>query len=124
MALTHTLSGPLPGGAKLVRSYDSGDNAQVTVSTPTSRTRSRRLIAVLVHYSGSVSKNITVTLDSALGSAFDNLLTTIALSSAADGTYYPATPLPLAPDDEIDVVVPASGTGGVTGSATILTEEL
>lgn len=73
---------------------------------------------ITVKYSGTVTQNVTVTLDCGAGPAYDCLLQTIAISSGTQGTYFPAVPLPIAADDQIVVSAPAGGVG-VTSSIAI-----
>lgn len=124
MANTHATAGTLAHrGTKLVKSYEtSAADTALTVSTPITRGRPLRLVAVLVKYSGSVTKNATVTYNASHGAGYDSLLNTIALSSATSGAYVPAIDLIIASGDTIDVVAEAGG-GAVTSGVTILTEE-
>ncbi len=101
------------------RSDESAANTALTVSTLTGSVR--RLLKVTVKYSSSVTKNVTVTLNSGAGSTYDTLLQTIALTSATDGVYVPTGRIVLMDDDVIDVVTEAGG-GGITSAVTIKTE--
>ena len=124
MANTHLMAGTISAHRNLIKSYEtSAANTALTVSTPTARKRILKVLYVLVSYSTSVSKNITVTLNSALGAGYDNLITTIALSSAADGKWYPDEELIISPVDTIDAVAAAGG-AGVTSSVTIVCLEM
>jgi|ERR1051326_915489 hypothetical protein len=66
-----------------------------------------RLRMVAVSYSASTTQNITVTLTSGAGAAFNILLNTIAISSGTQGVYIPSTPIPFNSDDVITVSAPA-----------------
>ena len=126
MANTHAQAAKIIGTGALIKSYEtSGANAAVTVSTPTTRGRALKLLAVLVAYSTTVSKNVTVTFNAGHGAAFDALLTTIALSSVADGVWLPDSEIIISPagGDAIGVLAPAGGSGE-TASVTILTREM
>lgn len=126
MANTHAQAAKIIGTGALIKSYEtSGSNTAVTVSTPTTRGRALKLLAVFVAYSTTVSKNVTVTFNAGHGSAFDALMTTIALSSAADGVWLPDSEIIISPagGDAIDVLAPAGGSGE-TASVTILTREM
>ena len=126
MANTHAQAAKIIGTGALIKSYEtSGANVAVTVSTPTTRGRALKLLAVLVAYSTTVSKNVTVTFNAGHGAAFDALMTTIALSSAADGVWLPDSEIIISPSagDAIDVLAPAGGSGE-TASVTILTREM
>jgi len=71
----------------------------------------RRLLQVTVHYSASVTVNVTVTLTSGAGSAWNTVLDTIALSAAQDGVSTKVIGMELAPDDSLTVTAPDGGVG-------------
>lgn len=73
---------------------------------------------ITVKYSGSVTQNVTVTLDSGAGPAYDTLLNTIVITAGTQGTYFPSVPLPISADDQVVVSAPAGGVG-VTSSIAI-----
>lgn len=81
----------------------------------------RRLHAVFVHYSGDVTKDVTVTLNSGVHSDYDTLLNTLAIAAGKDAFWVCAEPVPIMEDDVIDVVAPAGG-GTVTSTVLIVTE--
>lgn len=98
-------------------------NAAQTVSTPPVGVQSRRrLLFVTVVYSAAVTLNVTVTLNSGAGAAFDTLLQTIALSANTDGLFIPDGDVDIQSDDVIDVLAPAGG-AGVTSAVAIYWEE-
>lgn len=72
---------------------------------------------ITVKYSTTVTQNVTVTLDCGAGSAYDVVLNTIVLSSAAQGVYFPSVPIPISADDQIVVSAPANS--GATSSIAI-----
>lgn len=113
-----------PGrSGEAVEFYDTSTaNAVLTVTTPTDRERLRRLAGVYVKFSTSVTKNVTVTFDSTLGAAFDNLLQTIALTAAASGSWVPAGDIWLGPGDAI-VAESEAGGAGVTATIRVQLEE-
>lgn len=100
-----------------VVSGTSAANAVLNVSAPAT-SKAVYLKAVFVKYSATVTQNVTVTLNSALGASFDITLNTIAISAGTQGTYLPAVPIPVAAGDTIDVSAPAGG-GGVTSTIAI-----
>ena len=97
----------------------SGANAAKTTSTPTGKTR--KILWATVKYSADVTQNVTVTLNSGTGTAWDTLLGTIVLTSAQAGFWIPETPLTIIDDDVIDVVAPAGG-AGITSAVAIYSE--
>ena len=119
----HDGQGRLIDGSDLdVTSGQSGANAQLTVTTASSL--KRRPLFVTVHYSATVTQNVTVKLLSALGAAWNTLLNTIVLTANQDGLWVPPHDrLMLAPGDQIQVVAPAGG-GGVTSAVAIYDEIL
>lgn len=94
----------------------SAANALLTLNTTAGKPM--LLKAVHVKYSGSVTQNVTVTLDSGAGAAYDVILNTIAISAGTTGVYLPSVPIPVAADDIISVAAPAGGSG-VTASVAI-----
>jgi hypothetical protein len=82
-----------------------------------------RVLSVEARYSESVTKSVTVVRDSGVAAAYDSTLTTIAISSAAAGTYLPSVPPPCAHDDAL-VVTAAAGGSGVTCALTVYVERL
>ena len=123
MANTHASAGALTGLKRLVKSYEtSAADTALTVRTPATGTRVRRLVAVIVRYSATVTKTATVTYNAGHGAGYDSLLNTISITSGTDGRWVPEEPILIAADDTIDVVAAAGG-GGITSAVTILTEE-
>lgn len=94
----------------------SGANAAKTTSTPTGQTR--KILWATVKYSADVTQNVTVTLNSGAGPAWDTLLGTIVLTSARAGFWIPENPLTIIDDDVIDLVAPAGG-AAITSAAAI-----
>ena len=76
---------------------------------------------VTVEYSANVTVNVTVTLNSGAGAAWDTLLQTIALNAAKSGTWTPDEETIIDTDDVIDVLAPAGG-GVITSAVAIYTE--
>ena len=96
-------------------------NTAQTVSTPTGA--ARRLVQVLVKYSGAPTHaGVTVTLNSGAGAGHDTLLASGA-ANAENTVYIPDGDLFVAADDQIDVVAPAGG-GSLTSSVAIYTEKV
>lgn len=93
----------------------SAVNTINTVTTDILKPAKLRLVTVT--YSGSVTTNVTVTLVSGAGAAFNCVLNTIAISAGTTGVYIPATPVPFNADDTIQVSAPA--VAAVTSSVTI-----
>lgn len=81
----------------------------------------RKLLFVTVKYSAAVTQNVTVTLNSGMGPAWDTLWATISLVAGKDGVYTPDGDMTFADDDVIDVAAPAGGVG-VTSAIAIETE--
>jgi hypothetical protein len=105
-----------------VTSGQSTANAQGTVTTATGL--KRRILYVTAKYSANVTVNVTVTLISALGSAWNTLLATLAFSANANGLWVPPHDrFIIAPGDQLQVVTPAGG-GGVTSAIAIYDEIL
>lgn len=116
-----------PGGGIQDRTIhrDSDQSAAdtiLTLSTPAS-SAARRIVMVTAKYSGSVTKNIVVTLNSGAGAAWDTILATIAISAGTDGTWIPDEAVYLMADDTLDAVADAGG-GAVASALTIYTEEV
>ncbi len=97
-------------------------NTATTISSRSVRSYERRtLSAVYVAYSANASVNVTVTINSGLGSDFDVVVSTLVLSTSRYGVYLPERPMPLAVGDTIDVLLPAGG-ASVTATAQLLFE--
>lgn len=112
------MASPIPEGLLDRDVGTSGSNVAQTVSTPLGG--GRRLVYVTVKYSSSVTKDVTVTLNSGAGSAYDTLLATMELASNQHGVFIPDERVDILPDDTIDVVAPAGG-AGITSAVTIYT---
>lgn len=105
-----------------VTSGQSTANNPVTVTTATGL--KRRILGVTVQYSAAVTLNVTVTLLSALGAAWNATLATIPLSTNQSGIWVPPHARDtFAPGDQIQVVAPAGGVG-VTSQVAIYDEIL
>lgn len=81
-----------------------------------------RLDKVTVGYSANVTVDVTVTLDSGAGVAWDALQRTISLVVAQTGIWIPDEELLFSGDDAIVVRAPAGGMG-ITAAITIYIEE-
>ncbi len=103
----------------------SADTAQTCTTDPAGDGRAhaqpRELRAVFVNYSGNATQDVTVTLNSGIGAAYDTLLATLSLVAEQDGFYLPEKPIPIMHDDQIDVTAPAGG-GALTSQVIIITE--
>jgi len=108
--------------SRLRRYSDSAVNALLTVNTQQGGA-AFRLDKVTVHYSAPVTLDVTVTLDSGAGAAWDALLLTIALAVAQNGVWIPDEELIFSGDDALIVVAPDGG-AGVTGAVAIYLEEV
>lgn len=90
------------------------NTAQTCTTDPAVSTRCpgvpRELRAVFVNYDAAVTKDITITLNSGVGTEYDVLLKTIALTDEQFGFWLPEEPIPFMEDDTIDVYAPAGGT--------------
>jgi len=107
---------------RLVRYTDRAVGAILTMACPQGGA-AFRLDKVTVHYSAPVTLNVTVTLDSGAGAAWDCLQRTIALNVNQDGVWIPDEELLFSLDDAIIVVAPSGG-GGVTGAVSVYLEEM
>lgn len=100
----------------------SGANAQQTVVTATGL--KRRILFVTVTYSANVSVTATVTLISALGTAWNTLLALLVFSANQNVLWVPShSEFVIAPNDQLQVVAPAGG-GGITSAIAIYSEIL
>jgi hypothetical protein len=103
----------------------AGDTQQTCSTNPAADPRAavqpRHLLAVYVTYSDVVTLDVTVTLDSGLGSAYDCLFASLPFAAGKAGVYLPSSPLPLMSDDIVAVVAPAGGVG-VTSQIIIVSE--
>lgn len=101
------------------------DTAQTCSTDPSVNDRAfaqpRELKQVTVHYDSAVTQDVTVTLNSGAGPAYDTVSATISLSNAQDGVFLPEKPVELMGDDVIDVAAPAGG-ANVKSGITIVTE--
>ena len=85
-------------------SDESSSGANLTVSTPEGNTR--RILFVTVKYTAVATVNVTITLNSGAGAAWDTILKTIAISSDTEGVWIPDTDIVISADDTIDVFAP------------------
>lgn len=106
------------GSAVQTWSNESATNTTMTVSTGPGAVL--RVVGVSVVYSGAASVTATVTLNSALGAAFDVLLQNIVFGAETDGFWTPDQEILLDPGDALDVVAPQ--VAAVTSTITIITE--
>jgi hypothetical protein len=103
-------------------SGQSTANTDQTVVTVTGV--KRRILFVTCKYSAAATVNVTVTLLSSLGAAWNTLLATLAFAANTDGLWVPAhSEFVIGPNDQIQVVAPAGG-GGVTSAVAIYSEVL
>lgn len=93
----------------------SATNSLNTLSTDILKPAKLRMVTVV--YSGSVTANVTVTLVSGAGAAYNVVLNTIVISAGTQGVYIPATPVPFNADDVITVSAPA--VAAVTSAVTM-----
>ncbi len=103
----------VPGGKLRRTKGTSSANTAQTISTTPGPTA--RLAYVTVKFSSAVTKDVTVTLNSGAGSAYDTLLATMELVSNQYGVFIPDEKIDIFPDDVIDVVAPAGGAGITSG---------
>lgn len=117
MAL-NTEQGAVPTG-KLTRDGDeSAPNTGLTVATPVAA--SRRLLFITVAYSGAVTKDVYVGLDSGISEAYDSVLHTIEIAASKYGGWIPEGDIQYLPCDSIVVTAPAGG-AGITCAVAIYT---
>lgn len=93
----------------------------LTLTTPEPVAKDRRTVlrAVYAHYSANVTLNAVVTLVSALGTAYNIVLSTLVLTGEQDGVYLPEVSIPLSEGDTISVLAPSGG-GVITSGVQIL----
>ena len=108
---------------RMIKRYadQSVANTQLTVSSVADSGKAFRLVAVLVKWSAVVTKDVTVTLNSGLGTAWDTLIQTIVFAGERNGVFIPDQELWFMDDDAIDVVAPAGG-GGITSAVQLILE--
>lgn len=115
MALVH--AGSRTGQGLFMHEAVTGGANAITALTVTF-IRAFRLRRVAATYSGSVTKNVTVTLDHRVAAAFDRLLNTIAIVSGTQGNYDPTTEIILLPGDALVLSAEAGG-GSLTSTLLI-----
>ncbi len=120
MAIT-TVRKDLPNRSLERHSDASAADTALTLSTPSGQPR--RVLYATVKYSAPVTVNVTCTLNSGVGPAYDTLLPTMELIAAANGLWIPDAELVLYGDEMIDVLAPAGG-AGITSALAIYTEPL
>ena len=105
MALTRVL-GTLGRQSQLHdrHSDQSASGANLTVST--SPGNARRILFITVKYTAAATVNVTVTLNSGAGPAWDTLLFKIVLDGKRNGSLILPGPLIISKDDTIDVFAP------------------
>ena len=82
-----------------------------------------KLVAVLVHLSaGGAATNLTVTLNSVQGAAYDTVFETKAMSAVTDYAYIPTNPVVLSAGDTVDIAY-ANGGAATYGVTIILLDE-
>lgn len=108
---------PYKGAVLQSCSDESAADTALTITTPATG-RPFKLIGVYAKYSGSVTKDVTITKDAGLGAAYDNLLTTIAIAAGTEGNYLPNTDRIFRPDDVLVVVAEAGG-GVITSTLVV-----
>ena len=100
----------------------SAANTALTLSTqPVTKDIRKVLRAVYLHYSGNVTLNATVTLNSGVTSDFDVVLGTMVFIGQQDGFFIPDNPMPMSLGDVIDVLAPAGG-ASIAAGIQILTD--
>jgi len=83
----------------------------------------RRLLWAQVNWSASVTKDVTITLNSGAGVGWDHLLHTLAVAPGTADIWIPATPILFGPDDSLDLSAEAAGVGE-TSSLSVYTKLL
>ncbi|MGD9827134.1 MAG: hypothetical protein AB7E70_20150 [Hyphomicrobiaceae bacterium] len=102
------------------RDYGTGTANQADTLTSDDKGNRRFLMATCSYSASPTQAGVTVTLISALGSAYDVLLYT-GSANVQDNFYLPDGPIELLQGDAIQVAAPAGG-GGITAAITIVTE--
>ncbi len=106
----------------LVISGTSGSGSAQTVSVPASDYE-REIKQIMIKYSAAFTGTLTVTLNSALGGAFDTLIQNVAMSAARDAVVlFEDQELSLAADDALDVLAPLLASQ--TSSVAVYAEEV
>lgn len=100
----------------------SATNAPQTVVTTTGL--KRRILYATIAYSSAVTLNVTVTLLSALGAAWNTVLAAVVFTGQTGGVWVPPhSEFVIAPGDQIQVTAPAGG-AGITSAVAIYNEIL
>lgn len=83
----------------------------------------RRIDLVTLKAASAITQDITVTLNSAQGSAYDVVLDSVSLSAATDYAYKPAGDVVLGPGDQVTLACTANASPNIVVSGAILLEE-
>ena len=101
------------------RDTDSALDTLVTLLTPSGQLR--RITSVDVHYSNVVTLDVTISLKSGAGAAWDTVRGKITLTGAQDLHWIPDGDCFLSDDDALEVLAPAGG-AGITGGVSVYSE--
>lgn len=101
----------------------SQDLSLGALSYTTSFNRKFKLEQIMFHFSQAVTETITITVDSALGSAYDTVLQSVSLIAETDFVYRPQGEANFQAGDEIKIQCTNANTTG-TASAQIKTSEM
>ena len=101
-----------PGTRRTVfRATDEGlADTQLTASVSPTQIRAN-IFFITIKYSEKVKEDVTITLNSGAGAAYDTLLETISLSQETDAVWIPDNEIFIMDDDALDIVAPAGGAG-------------
>lgn len=107
-----TIVASSPGTRRTVfRATDAGlANTLLNVSVDPTQIRAN-IFFITIKYSERVKEDVTITLNSGVGAAFDTLLETIPLSQETDAVWIPDNEIFLMDDDTLNISAPAGGAG-------------
>lgn len=107
---------------QIVASGTSAAGDAQTVTLPATPANVREVTFITIKYSAAFTGDVTITLNSHLGAAFDTLLLTLTFAGERDALYKFDEPLILTEGDSIDVLCPLLA--AETSSTTIYAREV
>ena len=122
MALVVKRDAREPGGRHDIVRYSDKSAVNAALTVTTTGGGKKKLLAVLVKYSSSAARAVSVKVKSGLGVEYDVLLDGDADVTATDGAYQPAGEIIIGSDDQFQAVAVAAG-ADETETIQILTEE-
>ena len=92
---------------------DSQDLSAGALAWSVSPGAPRRVVAVLLHASTTITETVKVTIDSVAGANYDTLIRSVGLSAEQDFAWFPEGDVILAQDDILKVECTQANTTGV-----------